>query len=195
MYLLRPGMDRTEAIIRQRLYWPGIRNSVQKEVTNCDTFQRTKQSNVKYGKLPAKESEEITRNKLCVDLIGTYVIRRKVQKEHLNLKAVTMIYPVTGWFEITQYNNKKAITMENLVETTWLSIYPRPMEITYDQGSEFIGRELLKYLLEMEYGITAKPSTSVNPTSNAILEWIQRVLGNLVRTCNITENYVDEDDL
>ena len=45
-----------------------------------------------------------------------------------------MIDPVTGWSEITQYNNKIAISMENLAETTWLSIYPRPMEITYDQG-------------------------------------------------------------
>ena len=35
--------------------------------------------------------------KLCVDLIGPQVIRIKVQKENLNLKAVTMIDPVTGW--------------------------------------------------------------------------------------------------
>ena len=38
-----------------------------------------------------------------------------------------MIDPVTGCFEITQYNNKIAITIDNLVETTWLSRYPRPM--------------------------------------------------------------------
>ena len=50
-----------------------------------------------------------------------------------------MINPVTGWFEIAQYNDKIAISIANLVETTWLSIYPRPIEITYDQGSEFIG--------------------------------------------------------
>ena len=38
-YLLCPGMDRTEAIICQHLYWPGIRPAVRKEVTNCDTYQ------------------------------------------------------------------------------------------------------------------------------------------------------------
>ena len=32
----------------------------------------------------------------------------------------------------------------NLVETTWLTRYPRPMEITYYQGSEFIGHEFRK---------------------------------------------------
>ena len=46
-----------------------------------------------------------------------------------------MIDPITGSFEITQYDNKKAISTENLVETMCLNRYPRPMEITYNQGS------------------------------------------------------------
>ena len=79
-YLLHPGMDRTEAMICQHFYWTGIRKYVRKEVTNCDTCQCTKRSNIKYGKLPVKEAEEIPRNKLCVYLIGTYVIQRKGHK-------------------------------------------------------------------------------------------------------------------
>ena len=31
----------------------------------------------KYGKLPAKEAEEIPRNKICVDIIGPYSLRHK----------------------------------------------------------------------------------------------------------------------
>ena len=41
-YLLHPGMDRTEAIICQHLYWPVIRTAVRKELTNCDSCQSTK---------------------------------------------------------------------------------------------------------------------------------------------------------
>ena len=52
-YLLHPGMDRLEAMIFQNLYWPCIRNAGRKEVNNCDTLQRTKKSNERYGKLPA----------------------------------------------------------------------------------------------------------------------------------------------
>ena len=59
-----------------------------------------------------------------------------------------MIDPVTGWFEITKYDNKRAISIANLVETTLLNIYHIPMEITYDQGSEFIVREFIKSLIE-----------------------------------------------
>ena len=73
-----------------------------------------------------------------------------------------------------------------------MSRYPRPIEIMYDQGSEFISHEFRKYLIETEYGITTKPSTTVNPMSNALLEQIHQVLGNLVQTYNIAQAYVDE---
>ena len=46
----------------------------------------------------------------------------------------------------------------------------------------------------MEYRIIFKQSTSVNTTSNAILERIHQVLVKIVRNCNITQTYVDEDD-
>ena len=57
IYLLHPGMDRTAAMIFQHLYWPDIRDGVQKEVNNCETCKRTETSNKKYGKLPAKLDE------------------------------------------------------------------------------------------------------------------------------------------
>ena len=59
-----------------------------------------------------------------------------------------MIDLVTGWFKITQYDNKIAISSVNLIETTRLTRYPRPMEVIYDQGSEFIGLEFRKSLIE-----------------------------------------------
>ena len=105
-YLLHPCMDRTEAMIFQHLYWLDIRNAARKEGSNCDNFQLTKTSNKKYGKLPAKLSEEIQWNKICVDLIGIYVIRRNGKKENLHLKPVTMIDPIIGWFKIAQHDDK-----------------------------------------------------------------------------------------
>ena len=42
---------------------------------------------------------------------------------------------VTGWFEIAQYDDIRAISIADLVETTWIYRYPIPIEITYDQGS------------------------------------------------------------
>ena len=45
-----------------------------------------------------------------------------------------MMDPVTGWFGITKYNDKRAMTIENLVETTWLVRYTWTVEIMYDRG-------------------------------------------------------------
>ena len=45
-----------------------------------------------------------------------------------------MINTVTVWFEVVQYDDNRAITITNFVETTWMSRYPRTIEITYDQG-------------------------------------------------------------
>ena len=101
------------------MYWSDIRNPIRKEVTECDICQRTKLSTETYVQLPAKLAEEITWDKLFVDIIGPNKIRRK-GVEPLILKAVTMIDPITGWFGITQYKNKKATKIANLVETTWL---------------------------------------------------------------------------
>ena len=78
--------------------------------------------NKKYCKLPAKLAEEIPWNKLCVDIIVPYKVRRK-GRYHLILKSITIIDPVTGWSEIMQYNNKKAMVISILVETTWLVRY------------------------------------------------------------------------
>ena len=101
------------------------------EVKQCDMSQCTKRSIIEYGKLPAKLSEETPWNKLCLDLIGPYKIHRK-RKQPLLLKSITMIGPVTAWFEITQHSDKIAMAITNLVETTWLVRYPWLVDITYD---------------------------------------------------------------
>ena len=88
--------------------------------------------------------------RLCVDLICAYVIRIKLKKEYLNLKFVTMIDPDTGWFKITQYDDKIAVSIVDLVETLWITRYTIPMKIMYVQGSEFIVHKFIKYLIEEE---------------------------------------------
>ena len=52
-----------------------------------------------------------------------------------------MIDIITGSFEITQYDVKKETTIGKLVETTWLSRYPWPAEITYGRGSESLSHK------------------------------------------------------
>ena len=100
---------------------------------------------------------------------------------------------ITRWLKM-EYDEKHKITMTNLVETTWLTRYPWTREITHGQESEYIVHELIKFLTEKEYRITAKPSSPGNPTSNVILEIIHSVLGSILWTYNIKYTYVYDHD-
>ena len=59
-----------------------------------------------------------------------------------------MIDPITGSFELMHYNNKKSMTIWNLVGTTWLVRYQWPVEIMHEQGGEFLGHGFKTSLIE-----------------------------------------------
>jgi exonuclease VII small subunit len=190
--LCHPGINRTEETISQHLWWPKMRNQITNYVQACPTCQRNKRKVKKYGFLPPKEAEAEPWDKMCIDLIGPYKIRRKGQKD-LICKCVTMIDPATGWFEIHQYDNKESITIANIAEQEWFSRYPWPTQVTYDRGSEFIGKEFQKMIKE-EYGVKCKPITVRNPQANAIVERVHQVIGNIIRTFELENNYLTEDN-
>ena len=59
-----------------------------------------------------------------------------------------MIDPVTGWFEIVQYNDKQVTTIANLVEQAWPCRYLRPTIIMYGPGNEFLGHMFKNDLIQ-----------------------------------------------
>ena len=46
-------------------------------------------------------------------------------------------------------------------------------------------------MIEQENGIKTKSASSGNPQANATIDRIYQILGNLVRTYNLQETYVD----
>jgi len=104
-----------------------------------------------------------------------------------------MIDPATGWFEVHQFNDKRSITVANIVEQQWFCRYPWPTQITFDRGSEFIGHDF-QDMIKNDYGIKAKPITTRNPQANAIVERIHQVIANIVRTFELQDNYLDEEE-
>jgi hypothetical protein len=45
-----------------------------------------------------------------------------------------------------------------------------------------------------DYGVKKKPITTRNPQANAIVERVHQTIGNIIRTFELNENYLDEDD-
>ena len=178
--LCHPGVTQTEETIAQHLWWPAMRDQITSYVLACPTCQKSKRKQTKYGHLPPKIAEAAIWDKMCIDLIGPYKIRRKGRPD-LECKCVTMIDPASGWFEIHQYDDKWSITVANIAEQEWFCQYPWPTQITYDRGSEFIGNNF-QQMISNDYGIKGKPITVRNPQANTIVEQIQQVIVNMIRT-------------
>ena len=103
-------------------------------------MSKKERKEINYGHLPPKEAETNPWDKMCIDLIGPYKIRRK-EKPKLKCNAVTMIDPATGWFELHQIPDKKSDTIADITQIEWFCRYPWPTQITYDRGNKFLGKE------------------------------------------------------
>jgi Integrase zinc binding domain len=184
--LCHPGESRTEATIAQHFCWSGMRGHVKDKCSTCHICQLTKRAKKKYGQLPAKEAEATPWERLCVNMIGPYNIKRKGKKA-LTLWCVTMIDPATAWFEIKDVpGTKRSDVVANIVETTWLGRYPWPQMVTLDRGTEFMA-EFSKTMVE-DYGVKKKPITKRNPQANAIVKRVHQTIGNIIRTFSIADN-------
>ena len=142
--------------------------------------------------MPEKEAEAKPWDKLCVDLIGPNKTKRKGQTD-LICRAVTMTDPATGWFEVCQHDDKRSVTVANVVEQEWLSRHPWPTQMTFDRGSEFIG-QAFKDMIRDDHGTKGRPITTRSPQANATVERVHQVVGNIVRTFELQDDYLDEDD-
>ena len=193
-YLCHPGETRTEQTIRQHFWWNNLRDTVHTVCKTCDTCQRTKKTNMKYGHLPEKTAQAEPWDVLCIDLIGPYTINRKNKKKNpLVLWAMTMIDPATGWFEICEIKTKSADVIANILEVIWLSRYPWPAQLIFDRGSEF--KAEVQDLVTKDYGIKRKPISVRNPQANAIIERIHQTIGNMIRTFEVYDNdSLDDQD-
>jgi Integrase core domain len=89
-------------------------------------------------------------------------------KEELTLHCVTMIDPVTGWFELAEIPVKSANVVIDVLEQKWLNRYPRPTSVVMDHGREFMAE--VKRTLKHDYGVQHKLITTRNPQANAMVE-------------------------
>ena len=55
------------------------------------------------------------------------------------MQGMTFIDPASGWFEIAEVpdTDKTSARVSRLFDQVWLSRYPRPRKVLYDNGSEF----------------------------------------------------------
>ena len=95
-------------------------------------------------------------------------------------------------FSFSECIGQRSITVANIAEQEWFCRYPWPTQVTFDRGSEFIGKDFQKTIKE-DSEIKAKPITVRSPQANAIVERIHQVIGNIIRTFELEDNYLRYD--
>ena len=117
--LVHPGSTRMISTIQASMYWHGMKKDVEQYVKTCDVCQRCKKQKKKYGHLPPKKAETIPWKRVNVDLIGPYTIKTK--RKTYQLQCMTMIDPVTNWFEIGRVFPPSAAECQQVFDSLWLA--------------------------------------------------------------------------
>ncbi len=107
-----------------------------------------------------------------------------------------MIDMVTNLVEVVQINNKTSAHVALHFENTWLSRYPRPIHVIYDQGGEFTGYAF-QHLLQSHH-IHRHQISAKNPQANSVCERMHQTIGNSLRvlsTLNPPAGLIDAQHL
>jgi len=188
-YLAHPGEKRTEETISQFTTWRGLRSDIRKFCKKCRQCQLWKKNHKKYGHLPAKEAEADPWTEVHVDMVGP--LKVKTTKGTKSLLVLMCIDPATGWFEVAETNAKSAHMVMDAFHNCWLTRYPRPMHIRFDNGGEF--KDLFNAMCK-NYGLEIYPTTNYNPRSNGIIERVHQVLGDSLCTMELGEHDLPDHD-
>ena len=122
-----------------------------------------------------------------MDTVGPYTMPTK-GKETLQLLALTMIDPATGWFEIAPLPDASAFTAATAFEQFWLTRCPWPAKIICDRGTEFLGE--FAEMVTSDCGTIEARATVRNPQADSMVERIHQTLGNVLRT--LTFHHTDD---
>ena len=172
------GQRRLEDTIKIHLYNSKLKDVVEQVVAPCVECQKNKTFGRGYGNTAPREVSAHPWREVHVDLIGPWTLNLHGYDE--TFVALTMIDPVTHLTELVRLDNKTSDHVALQFNNVWLSRYPKPVSVTYDNGTEFTGSAFQKLLAENH--ITPRPTTVKNPQANSICERMHQVVGSTLRT-------------
>jgi Integrase zinc binding domain len=180
-----------ENTLKSVYWWKSMQEDIALYVKTCRDCRVCKKTRKKYGHLPPKDVEAtVLWNRVNVDLIGPFSIKTKSKKSFV-LNALTMIDPATGWFKIAEIEERTAEHVAKVFDNVWLSRYPRPQYIGFENDGENKG--LFQQMI-VNYGQKSKPTSTHNPQSNGIVERVHAVLNDMLQTHCFSETEMDVDD-
>ena len=164
------GAYKTKERLLQCYYWPGMDSDILKHIQACHKCQMRKTTTHPKEALlvtPAQCTEPNQR--VHADLFGPLRVSGGGKKYIL---CITDAF--TKYVELIALPNKEAVTVATAIFNRWICRYGSPLQLTTDQGSEFMSK-VSKELYTLLH-INHVPTTSYHPQCNAQCEIVNKTI-------------------
>lgn len=175
------GIQETEAQIKQRYYWPNMRNGITSYINNCDLCQR-----MKYDRHPPKQKLNFTptpRKPFEVVHADTFTIKKQ--------KFLTIIDKFSKYGQAYPLDGLTAIHVAKAF-INFMTHHGVPKPLVLDNGSE-LKNNIVKDLSSL-HNIDLHYTTPLNPNSNSTIERFHstiiehsRILSETMKNLNIID--------
>ena len=180
------GSNRTYGSVKQRFYWPHMKQDVLTWCSNCACCAQRKRG-IGISKAPLHQVPVGDRcERVSLDIIGPLPETGK----H-NIYILTIVDHFTKFAEAYPLMDQTAITVADSFAVNWISHYGVPDQIHCDQGRQFESN-LLKSLCDL-LKISKSKTTPYRPQSDGLTERLNRTIQDLLSIV-VNEERNDWDD-
>lgn len=175
-----PGIERSYQALRQRAYWPGMREAMVQHVAECHECAMAKKPCQSFGTtilpgVPSRPFDTIYADVLTLPESTPVGPNRLVYS-----KLLIFCDALTRWVEAIPLPSEP--TSEEIIEAFIENIVSRfgvPRCLVCDRGSNLISK-LCQEVYEL-LGVDMKPSTSYHHNTSGLVERYNRTLAGLLR--------------